>query len=324
MFMVILGIGLGIVYSSVPEPPVQPLPTSTPAPISSPSALDSLESVIDREAQALAGGDPETFLSLQDQSDGRWFQAQSRAFHAWGRPFADYGSMTCLSRPLYTIFESGSLSSDRAWADVSQFRNGQYFRETRFYRQVNGQWLRTQPDLSFWLGKQQSFQTKHFEASDPTEDNTFIQMVAQRFEAAYDQVCADLDCTGDAAPIQLAISPSVEHSQWSAVDQHGTIVLPSPRISGMYDTVDDETARLLSLNRSHWGVENGLHYRRDETLREDWCHLKGGHAPRAMAVINNLIVGLVLHLKWTNLAEARRYYDAHPREAQHLVMQRLL
>jgi hypothetical protein len=130
--------------------------------------------------------------------------------------------------------------------------------------------------------------------------------------------------SGDAAPIQLAISPSVEHSQWSAVDQHGTIVLPSPRISGMYDTVDDETARLLSLNRSHWGVENGLHYRRDETLREDWCHLKGGHAPRAMAVINNLIVGLVLHLKWTNLAEARRYYDAHPREAQHLVMRRLL
>ena len=73
-----------------------------------------------------------------------------------------------------------------------------------------------------------------------------------------------------------------------------------------------------------WGVENGLHYRRDETLREDWCHLKGGHAPRAMAVINNLIVGLVLHLKWTNLAEARRHYDAHPREAQHLVMRRLL
>ncbi len=37
-----------------------------------------------------------------------------------------------------------------------------------------------------------------------------------------------------------------------------------------------------------------------------------------MAVINNLIVGLLSHLKWTNLAEARRYYDAHPREAQHL------
>ena len=82
-------------------------------------------------------------------------------------------------------------------------------------------------------------------------------------------------------------------------------------------------ARLLALNRSHWGIENGLHYRRDETLREDWCHLKGGQAPRAMAVINNLIVGLVLHLGWTNLPEARRYFDAHPAEARRLVMRQL-
>lgn len=89
-------------------------------------------------------------------------------------------------------------------------------------------------------------------------------------------------------------------------------------------TADEaDPARLLSLNRSHWAIENGLHYRRDETLREDWCHLKSGHAPRAMAVINNLIVGLVLHLKWTNLAAARRYYDAHPGEAQHVIMRRL-
>jgi len=82
-------------------------------------------------------------------------------------------------------------------------------------------------------------------------------------------------------------------------------------------------ARLLELNRSHWGIENGLHYRRDETLREDWCHLKSGQAPRAMAVLNNLIVGLVLHLGWTNLPEARRYYDAHPAEARRIVMRQL-
>jgi predicted transposase YbfD/YdcC len=81
--------------------------------------------------------------------------------------------------------------------------------------------------------------------------------------------------------------------------------------------------QLLRLIRSHWGIENGLHYRRDETLREDWCHLKRGQAPRAMAVINNLIVGLTLHLGWTNLAEARRYFDAHPHQAQRLVFQSL-
>jgi predicted transposase YbfD/YdcC len=81
--------------------------------------------------------------------------------------------------------------------------------------------------------------------------------------------------------------------------------------------------RLLALVRSHWGIENGLHYRRDETLREDWCHLKQGQAPRAMAVINNLIVGLVARLTWKNLAAARRYFDAHPQKAQRLLLLRL-
>jgi predicted transposase YbfD/YdcC len=81
--------------------------------------------------------------------------------------------------------------------------------------------------------------------------------------------------------------------------------------------------QLLQLIRCHWGIENGLHYRRDETLREDWCHLKRGQAPRAMAALNNLIVGLTLRLGWTNLAAARRYFDAHPLQAQRLVLQRL-
>ena len=81
--------------------------------------------------------------------------------------------------------------------------------------------------------------------------------------------------------------------------------------------------QLLTFVRSHWGIENGSHYRRDETLREDWCHLRCGHAPRAMAVINNLIVGLVLHLGRTNLPAARRYFDAHPDAARQLVLQTL-
>jgi hypothetical protein len=42
-----------------------------------------------------------------------------------------------------------------------------------------------------------------------------------------------------------------------------------------------------------------------------------------MAVINNLIVGLTLRLGWTNLAAARRYFDAHPHQAQRIVLQRL-
>ena len=238
VFMVVAAIGLGIVYSSIPGPAPHPTPTLLP-PTATPQAIPAkLYETIDREAQALADGELKTFSSLQDQSNGSWFQTQTRTFQAWGRPLTNVGA-------LYTVIESGIPSSDRAWADVRQFRNGHSLRETRFYRRANGQWLRTQPDLSFWRGQQQSFQTQHFDVSYPVEDNAFIQMVAQRFEAAYDRVCADLDCPSDLASIQLTISPFVGLPPGSAREQLDTIVLPSPRISGVYDTVDDETARLL-------------------------------------------------------------------------------
>jgi predicted transposase YbfD/YdcC len=78
--------------------------------------------------------------------------------------------------------------------------------------------------------------------------------------------------------------------------------------------------RLLELSRMHWQIENGLHYRRDETLREDWCHLRMGQSPHAMAVINNLVLGLLLRLGIKNVPQARRWYDAYPEEALQLIL----
>lgn len=78
---------------------------------------------------------------------------------------------------------------------------------------------------------------------------------------------------------------------------------------------------LLCIVREHWGIENGLHYRRDVTLHEDACHLKHGQAQPALAIINNLIIGLVLRLGWTNLAEARRYFDARFDQAKNVILQ---
>jgi predicted transposase YbfD/YdcC len=55
-----------------------------------------------------------------------------------------------------------------------------------------------------------------------------------------------------------------------------------------------DAIRLLEIVRKHWMIGNGLHYRRDWTLREDYCRLRTGDAAQAMAVINNLIVGLAM------------------------------
>lgn len=77
--------------------------------------------------------------------------------------------------------------------------------------------------------------------------------------------------------------------------------------------------RLLYLIRTHWCIENSLHYRRDETLREDRCRLKGQGA-RAMAVINNLVLGLLRNHSTWYIPDARRYYAANLDEAVALVL----
>lgn len=77
--------------------------------------------------------------------------------------------------------------------------------------------------------------------------------------------------------------------------------------------------RLLELVRAHWSIENSLHYRRDETFREDRCRLTGQGA-RAMAVLNNLVLGLLRRSGADNVPDVRRYYAAHLDEAAALVL----
>jgi predicted transposase YbfD/YdcC len=84
-----------------------------------------------------------------------------------------------------------------------------------------------------------------------------------------------------------------------------------------YGEADAE--QLLGLVRGHWAIENGLHYRRDETLGEDRCRISGQGA-HVMAIINNMILGLLLRQGVTNVPDARRYYDANPEEAVKLLL----
>lgn len=80
--------------------------------------------------------------------------------------------------------------------------------------------------------------------------------------------------------------------------------------------------RLMQLVREHWQIENGLHYRRDDTLKEDRCTLSTGHASEAMAVINNLVLGLLLRRGVKNVPDAQRDYAADPQLALPLILGR--
>ena len=69
-------------------------------------------------------------------------------------------------------------------------------------------------------------------------------------------------------------------------------------------------APLMAHIRTYWGIENGLHHRRDVTLKEDTTRFAFPEMAEVMAVFNNFIVGLAHKLGFDNLASARRHFDA--------------
>lgn len=80
-----------------------------------------------------------------------------------------------------------------------------------------------------------------------------------------------------------------------------------------------DAKRLLEINRGYWGIENGLHYRRDVTLKEDHTRVKIGQAARVIAILNNLVLGLIARFGVRYVPEARRRFSAQPILALRLI-----
>ena len=51
--------------------------------------------------------------------------------------------------------------------------------------------------------------------------------------------------------------------------------------------------QLLKIARAAWGIENGLHYRRDVTLEEDAGQIRRGGAPQVLAALNHVVVSFL-------------------------------
>ncbi len=64
--------------------------------------------------------------------------------------------------------------------------------------------------------------------------------------------------------------------------------------------------RLLHLTRGHWGIENGLHYKRDVTLGEDASRVRKGGAPQIMAALRNSVIHILSGVVAPSLASAIR------------------
>ena len=70
------------------------------------------------------------------------------------------------------------------------------------------------------------------------------------------------------------------------------------------DRANAET--LLKWYRGHWGIENRLHWVRDETFGEDRCRVRSGNAPQVLAAIRNLTISWLRSQGIAKIAESLR------------------
>lgn len=73
-----------------------------------------------------------------------------------------------------------------------------------------------------------------------------------------------------------------------------------------------DAAALLDLWRSHWTIENHLHWPRDVLFGEDDCKTHAQHSPRALATLRNTALSVIRVFGHPSIQAGREYCAAHP------------
>ncbi|MGP4994967.1 transposase [Glutamicibacter ardleyensis] len=89
-------------------------------------------------------------------------------------------------------------------------------------------------------------------------------------------------------------SRSLGSTKWHLETVHALLSLPTD-LAGPRE--------LGACIQGHWGIENGLHWRRDVTWMEDKSRVRTGNAPHAMATLRNIAITLLKNLGYKNLAK---------------------
>lgn len=76
-----------------------------------------------------------------------------------------------------------------------------------------------------------------------------------------------------------------------------------------------DAARLLSIVREHWGIENKVFHVRDRTLGEDECRVRTRSAPVIFSTLRNGVINVLQHLGVKNRAAQLRTFCADPVKA---------
>jgi predicted transposase YbfD/YdcC len=82
---------------------------------------------------------------------------------------------------------------------------------------------------------------------------------------------------------------------------------------------DADPVTLAAWARSHWEIENKLHWVRDVTYQEDKSMVRTGNAPRVMASLRSLAISILRLDGHANIAAANRHHARDPQRTLKLL-----
>ncbi|MEC4019185.1 ISAs1 family transposase [Streptomyces sp. H27-D2] len=107
-------------------------------------------------------------------------------------------------------------------------------------------------------------------------------------------------------------------AQAARITRHRTSLKTGKRTRETVYIITDLTSRqatperLARLVRSHWVIENRLHFVRDVTFAEDASKIRTGYGPENMATLRSLAINLLRADGHTNIAAGLRHMSYEP------------
>jgi predicted transposase YbfD/YdcC len=89
-------------------------------------------------------------------------------------------------------------------------------------------------------------------------------------------------------------------------------------ISSIPHLTAEQAAEII---KSHWGIENNLHWQKDWTYLEDRQTLRKGNAPQIMSLIRSTWIGVMRELGITNISETLRSFILEPTKHRQFLKQ---
>lgn len=220
-----------------------------------------LRSTILLEAQALARGDREIFLELQDPQDEKWRRAQSELLNQARQVNipADSVEITALG-----------VEGDWAWAEVRALRpvagsfrgstaeEATLIEQVQFYRRIDDRWMRVAPSadfLAYW-GATATLDAPYLQVEFPEVERPQVEVWLADLEPYAQEVCLDLGCPPE-MKLTIVLSPllSLDDSLQQIDPDTLKLSLPAPHVTGIrQDPSHSEEPMLIALGFSLMAV----------------------------------------------------------------------